>query len=282
MTFVSARRGALALGLLAGLAVLPAVAADKDPVVAVVNGTEIRASAVAAYQRTLPPQLAMQAPFEQLLEIVVNNQLVFEQAKKEKLLDDPEVKEALRQFERQLAVKAWMNKKLRTEVTDASLQKAYDEALKDFKPQAEVHARHVLTETEDEAKAVIADLAKGGDFADIAKAKSKDPSARQNGGDLGYFTKDEMVPEFANAAFEMKAGEVSRQPVKSQFGWHVIKVEDKRMSSPPTFEQAKPVLRERVAEETAERIIADIRAKAKVKRFNADGSPLAEDGKKKN
>ena len=108
MKMFSARRGALALGLVAGLAVLPAAAAEKagkDPVVAVVNGAEIRASEVAAYQRALPPQMAMQYPFEELLEVVVNNHLIYAQAKKDKVLDDPELKETLKQFERQLAVK---------------------------------------------------------------------------------------------------------------------------------------------------------------------------------
>ncbi|MEW5727297.1 MAG: peptidylprolyl isomerase [Pseudomonadota bacterium] len=272
MKMFSARHGALALGLVAGLAVLPAIAADKDPVVAVVNGTEIRASAVAAYQRALPPQMAMQYPFEDLLDVVVTNQLIFEQAKKDKTLDDPELKETLKQFERQLAVKAWMNKKLRAEVTDEAVKKAYDEALKDYKPEPEVKASHILAGSEDEAKAIIAELNKGADFATLAKSKSKDPSAKQNGGDLGYFSKGEMVPEFSEAAFAMKPGEISKAPVKSQFGWHVIKVEDSRMSSPPTLEQARPMLREQVAEKTAERIVADMRSKAKIKMMNPDGS----------
>ncbi|MGE5548809.1 MAG: peptidylprolyl isomerase [Solirubrobacterales bacterium] len=276
MTFCFARKGALALGLAFGLAAVPALAADKDPVVATVNGTEIRASTVTAYQRTLPPQIAAQAPFEALLEVVINNQLVYEAAKKDNVLADPEVKQALKQQEQQLAVQAYIMKKRRAEITDATLQKAYDEALKDYKPAEEVHARHVLLETEDQAKAVIAELNKGGDFTEIAKAKSKDPSAKQNGGDLGYFAKDEMVPQFAEAAFAMTPGEISKTPVKTQFGWHVIKVEDKRMSTAPTFEQAKPALKAKLAEDVAEKVVTDLRSKAKVKKFNADGTPVAE------
>lgn len=280
MNFPSARLGAFAL-IVATLAGQPVFAADpsaagKDPVVAVVNGTEIRASAVTAYQRTLPPQIAAQAPFQALLEIVVNNQLVAEHAKKDKTANDPEVKAALKQFEQQMVVKTWMNKKLREEITDAVVNKAYAEALAEFKPAEEVHARHILSATEAEAKAVIAELSKGADFAATAQAKSTDPSARQNGGDLGFFAKNEMVPEFASAAFAMKAGEVSTNPVKSQFGWHVIKVEAKRISEAPTLEQAFPLLREQLAEKAAERIISDVRAKAKVKKFAQDGSPIAE------
>jgi peptidyl-prolyl cis-trans isomerase C len=280
MNIISVRRAALAMGIAAPLlalgATLPAIAADKDPVVAVVNGNEVRASALVAYQRSLPPQMAAQVPYEALLDSLINNTLVYEQGKKDGLDKDADVKRALKDIEQQLVVKAWMGKKLKAEITDAAVKQGYDRFLAEFKPAEEVRARHILTESEDTAKAVIAELKKGGDFTELAKTKSKDPTAKQNGGDLGYFTKDEMVPQFAEAAFAMKAGELSQTPVKSQFGWHVIKVEDRRMSSPPSFEQAQPALREKLAEETAERLVHDIRAKAKVKRFDLEGKPLAD------
>ena len=106
------------------------------------------------------------------------------------------------------------------------MHKVYDEAIGQMKSEPEVRARHILVETEDEAKAVLAELKKGADFAELAKAKSKDPGSA-DGGDLGYFTKDQMVPEFSEVAFKLDKGQLS-EPVKSQFGWHVIKVEDKR------------------------------------------------------
>lgn len=272
MTLSFARLGALAIGLAAGLSA-PAFAAD-DKVVAEVNGTKLHASTLSAYQRTLPPQIAAQAPYGALLDMVVNNHLIFEQAKKEGADKDAEVKAALKQIEQQLTVKSWMNKKLQAAVTEDAIKRSYDKYLADFKPVEEVRARHVLTESEDQAKAVIAELNKGADFTEIAKTKSKDPSAKQNGGDLGYFTKDEMVTQFADAAFAMKPGELSPDPVKSQFGYHVIKVEDRRMASPPTLEQAQPVLREKLAEETAQKLVADIRGKAKVKLFDPEGKPM--------
>lgn len=266
-----ARLPALALGLALAF---PAVAEPaKDPVVAVVNGTEIHLSQVAEFQRTLPPQLG-QAPYEALLDTLVNNQLVYEQARREKVENDPEVKAALKQIEQKVLRQAWMNKRLKADVTEDAIRKAYDKFLREFQPQEEVRARHVLLETEDQAKAVIAELAKGGDFAEVAKAKSKDPSAQQNGGDLGYFTKGEMVPQFSEAAFAMKPGELSSKPVKSQFGFHVIKVEDKRAAQPPTLEQARGPIREQLAEASAEKLVTDLRAKAKVKRFGPDGQPL--------
>lgn len=275
MTIFSARRAALLVGLATALAT-PALAADKDPVVAVVNGSEVHASSLVGYQRSLPPQMAAQVPYEALLDSLINNTLVFEQGKKDGMDKDPDVKRALKDIEQQLVVKAWMAKKLRAEVTDAAIKQGYDKFLAEFKPVEEVRARHILVDNEDAAKAIIADLKKGADFTELAKTKSKDPSAKQNAGDLGYFTKDEMVPQFAEAAFAMKPGELSSAPVKSQFGWHIIKVEDRRMASPPTFEQAQPVIREKLAEETAERLVNDMRAKAKIKRFDMEGKPLPE------
>jgi peptidyl-prolyl cis-trans isomerase C len=274
-----ARRPALVLGLLAGFASLPAVAADtvKDPVVAVVNGTELHMSQLVDLSRTLPPQMG-QPPYEALVDIIVNNQLVFEAAKRDKLENDSEVKAALKQIEQKLMRQAWINRKLRAEVTEDAVKRQYDKSLADYQPQEEVHARHVLVETEEQANAVVAELKKGADFAEVAKAKSKDPSARQNGGDLGYFAKGEMVPEFSTAAFAMKAGELAPSPVKTQFGWHVIKVDDKRMSSAPSLEQARPMLREQMAEQAAEKVVGDLRAKAKIKRFAPDGQPLPEPG----
>ena len=118
------------------------------------------------------------------------------------------------------------------------MKKVYAEATKEMGDEKEVHARHILVEKEDEAKAILADLKKGGDFAAIAKEKSKDPGSKENGGDLGYFTKDQMVPEFAEVAFKLDKGQLS-DPVKTQFGWHVLKVEDKRNRPIPEFDKVK-------------------------------------------
>ena len=121
--------------------------------------------------------------------------------------------------------------------TDNAMKKVYEDASKQISGEQEVHARHILVETEDEAKAIKADLDKGADFAELAKKKSKDPGA-SDGGDLGFFTKEQMVPEFSAVAFKLGKGELS-EPVKTQFGWHIIKVEDKRTKPTPTFDQVK-------------------------------------------
>ncbi len=275
MKILAVRRGVLALGLLAGLAITPALAAEKDPVVAVVNGSDIHLSEVVEFQRNLPPQVA-QAPFPAILEVLINNRLITDAARKEGLQRDPEVKREVKLAEEGAMRRAWLTKKVRSDITDEALKAQYDQLVATFKPEEEVRARHILVSTEDEAKQVISDLKSGANFEDVAKAKSKDPSAQKNGGDLGFFTKSEMVPAFADAAFALQPGEVSPEPVKTQFGWHIIKVEERRKTTPPTFEQAKPVLREQMSEKIAQQMVGELRAKAKIKVFNPDGSPAAE------
>lgn len=268
MTMPFARRPLLALSLAAGLAAAPAFAADT--VVANVNGSDVKMSQLAEYGRQMGPQ----APYEAVLEVAINNQLVFEEAKKEKLENDPDVKAAMERVKVQLLAQALMQKKVKGAVTDAAVKARYDQAVQSFKPQEEVHARHILVETEDAAKAVIADLNRGTDFAEEAKVKSTDKGSAVQGGDLGYFVKGAMVPEFAEAAFAMRPGEISKTPVKTQFGYHVIKVEDKRMGSIPPYDQAKPMIARQIAEEIQTKLVEDLRAKAKIKRFKPDGTPL--------
>ena len=130
----------------------------------------------------------------------------------------------------------------------------------------EVHARHILVETEDEAKAIKAELEKGADFAELAKKKSKDPGA-SDGGDLGFFTKEQMVPEFSTVAFALEPGKIS-DPVKSQFGWHVIKVEEKRARKAPDFDQVKSQIETYVTRKAQADYVAKLREAAKVERMD--------------
>ncbi|TAN69654.1 MAG: parvulin peptidyl-prolyl isomerase, partial [Magnetospirillum sp.] len=242
-----ARGSVLALGLAAGFAASSALAADqKNTVVAVVNGSEVHISQLADFARQLPREMG-QPPYEALLEIVINNQLVYDAAKKEKVDADPDIKAALKKVEMQLMAQSYMQKKVRPAVTEEAIKARYDQAVKEFVPAEEVRARHILVETEEAARSVIAELGRGADFAELAKTRSKDPGAA-NGGDLGYFVQKAMVPEFADAAFAMRPGEVSKAPVKSQFGYHVIKVEDKRMAVIPPYEQAKPAIAQQIAD----------------------------------
>jgi peptidyl-prolyl cis-trans isomerase C len=153
-------------------------------------------------------------------------------------------------------------------VTDEAMKKVYDEAIKQMANEEEVSARHILVETEDEAKKILADLKKGADFLAIAKEKSKDPGSKENGGDLGFFGKEQMVPEFANAAFKLDKGQLS-DPVKSQFGWHIIRVDDKRKKQPPEFDKVKDQIQTFVQRRAQAEMITKLRESAKIERLDA-------------
>jgi peptidyl-prolyl cis-trans isomerase C len=273
-------RSPRALVLVAALSsfALPVLAAGEDPVVAVVNGKEIHRSALLEAQASIPQ--ARGAPldkiYDQLLEQVIASELVLAEAKKAKIENDPKVKEAFVEAQNSIMRRAWLAKKVDADVTEAQVKAKYDELLKTAQPEEQVHARHILVDSEDAAKAVLADLKSGVSFEDEAKAKSKDPSGKTNGGDLGYITKGETVPEFSEAAFKLKPGEITQVPVKSQFGWHIIKVEDRRMAPPPSFDEAKNQVRQQMEQQDVMTVIAALKKTATVKRFKIDGTP--EDG----
>jgi peptidyl-prolyl cis-trans isomerase C len=166
----------------------------------------------------------------------------------------------------------YVDKMIQKGMSDAKLKAKYDKLIKDAPPREEINARHILLANEADAKAVIEQLKKGGDFAALAGEKSTDPAGKSSGGDLGWFTKEQMVPEFATAAFKLKKGEITETPVKTQFGWHVIKLEDRRTAKPPTFEQVKPQLADEVARDLIGEKMKELRTAAKIEVFNADGS----------
>jgi len=197
--------------------------------------------------------------------------LVAKAAEAKKVADTNEFKQKLAYARTKLLMESYLQSEAKAAVTDAELHKVYDEAVGQMKSEPEVHARHILVETEDEAKALVAELKKGGDFAELAKAKSKDPGA-SDGGDLGWFTKDQMVPEFSEVAFKLDKGQLS-DPVKSQFGWHVIKVEDKRMRQPPEFEKVRDQLENFVVRRQQSAVITKLRAEGKIERIGAPATP---------
>lgn len=277
--FARPLRIAVMTAALSAAAVLPSLAEDAktgDPVVAVVNGREIhRSTLIDAYQHSRLNQAPMEAVYDQLLSYVIAGQLLLTEARKENLADDPKVKEAVKDAENNILEQTYLSRKIDAAITDDKIKAQYDEMVKNAPPKEEVHARHILVDSEDAAKQVIADLKAGAKFEDEAKAKSKDPSAAQNGGDLGFFSKDEMVPEFADAAFKMKVGEISETPVKSQFGWHVIQVIERRTAPPPTLDQARENIVAELRNQEAQTVIENLQKSADIKRFNLDGSPMA-------
>jgi len=223
------------------MALFAGTARAEDKVLAKVNGSEIRQSDVAMAEEELGPSLAQMDPAakdENVLSFLIDMKVVAKAAEDEKIADNDEFKKRLAFARNRLLMDSLLANKGKAATNDEAMKKVYEEASKQITGEQEVRARHILVETEDEAKAVKAELDKGADFAELAKKKSKDPGA-SDGGDLGFFTKDQMVPEFSAVAFALEPGKVS-DPVKTQFGWHVIKVEEKRNRQAPDFAQVKP------------------------------------------
>jgi len=214
--------GCLAVVLLVGL---PLRAQDANPVLAKVNGSEIRQSDVTLAEEELGPSLAQMdaaTKKENVLAFLIDMRIVAKAAEDKKIENGEDFKKRLAFTRNRLLMDSLLASEGKAATTDEAMKKVYEDAAKQITGEQEVHARHILIETEDEAKAVAEELKKGADFAELAKKKSKDPGA-SDGGDLGFFTKDQMVPEFSNVAFALEPGKIS-DPVKSQFGWHIIKV----------------------------------------------------------
>ena len=246
-----------------------AFAADEDPVVARVNGIDIRQSDLAFAEEeiggnmpSIPPDQKRDYLINYLVDVVVLSQA----AEKQKLSERADVKHRLVFDRNRLLMESLLQDAGKAALSDDAERKVYDEAIKQVKNEEEVHARHILVPTEDEAKAILAQLKGGADFAALAKEKSKDPGAAE-GGDLGYFTKEQMVPEFAEVAFKLDKGQLS-DPVKTQFGWHIIKVEDKRIRPTPTFEQVKPQIENYVAHRAQAEMVENLRKSATVERLD--------------
>jgi peptidyl-prolyl cis-trans isomerase C len=268
-----ARRGwlcGLAAAVLVQLAfAAPLRAADGDPVIARVNGTEIRASDLAIAEEDVGSNLPMtgEARRDYLTKYLSDMVLVAQAAETKKVQDREDFKRRLAYSRDKLLMEMMLQQEGKASISEGALHQLYDEATKQMAGEKEVHASHILVDTEDEAKAILAELKKGGDFAAIAKQKSKDPGAA-NGGDLGYFTSDQMVPEFAQAAFKLEAGQLS-DPVKTQFGWHIIKVEEKRDRPIPQFDKVRDQLETFLARRTQADLINKLRAQASIEKVEA-------------
>jgi peptidyl-prolyl cis-trans isomerase C len=248
-----------------------------DPVVAKVNGQEIRLSDVKDAAQALPANLhnmPTQTLYPMLLEQLIDGRALVAEARKTGLDKDPTVQRQVTEAADRALQTAVLSKEVGPTVTEEAIRARYDHDVAGKPGEEEVHAKHILVDSEAEAKKIIADLKGGADFAALAKQYSKDPSGAQQGGDLGFFKKDEMVPEFATAAFALQPGQVSQTPVHSQFGWHVILLVERRNAEPPSFEKARDELRQKMIQEGVQKVVAKARASASVEKFNLDGSPV--------
>jgi peptidyl-prolyl cis-trans isomerase C len=246
----------------------PATLYDASTVLATVNGTEITLGLLHHVFLQLPPQY-QQLPGDTLtpalLEQIVNQILLAQAGEKEGLAEKVGTKLAIENGRRDELAGAYVRSFLTTAVTEEAMKKSYDEKVAAMAPQQEAHAAHILVETEELAKEIIAKLKAGEDFAALAKANSKDPGSA-DGGDLGWFVKGQMVPEFETAVFAMAAGAVTETPVRTQFGFHVIKVLEFREKAKPTFEEMREAIGGEMTEAAIKGRIEALRAEAKIDR----------------
>jgi len=263
---------ALGVVALAAFLVAPAAAAmaqGSDAVVARVNGVDIRQSDLALAEDEIGanmPQMSPDQKRDYLVTYLCDVILLAQDAEKRKIADRNDVKHRIQLAHDKVLMDALLEDVGHTAMTDEAMHKVYDEAVKQMPAEEEVHARHILVATEDEAKAIEAQLKKGADFAALAKEKSKDPGAA-DGGDLGYFTKEQMVPEFADAAFKLDKGQIS-DPVKTQFGWHIIQIEDKRIKPTPTFDEVRGQIETYVAHKAQAELVENLRKSATIERLD--------------
>lgn len=264
---------------------LEEVAADEivpeiipgDPVVAKIGDKEIKRSDVMEYIRTFPPQI-QQVPVQQLfpmaLDQLVNERLVRVYAAKANLDNDPDVKKRLKEAKDEIVATAFLKKEIESNITDEQLQAAYDEHIAGLEEVEEAKALHILVEDKSKAHDLIQKLEKGEDFAELAAEHSIDKGSAANGGDIGYFTREEVVPEFAEVAFTLEEGKHSFEPVKTQFGYHVVKLLEKRTRPVPTLEDLKPQLDGQLRQKSMAGLFKNWREKSSVAIFDINGEAI--------
>ena len=258
-------RTSLAILMMTTLA-LPARAQDADTIIATVNGSEITLGQMAAMKMGLPPDMAgmpAQELWDLMLDQMIRQTAMAEVGEASMTARD---KAALVIDRRAYLAGAALERAAEFEPTDAEIQAAYEKAFPTDKPVTEYDADHILLETEEAAKAVIEEIAKGTDFAKLAEERSIDTASGLNGGDLGWFSTDRMVKEFGDAVAGMEKGATSTAPVKSQFGWHVIKLNDSRVQQPPALADIREALVQQIRREKVEAEIERVTAEAKVEK----------------
>ncbi len=248
---------------------------EKNPVLATVNGEEIHRSDVDLARSMLPERyqgVPLEIIYSSLVDQVIDSKLVEEMGRKEGLESDPVVVERIKEAAARIIQQAFLTRYVSERLTEEALRAYYDELVGDEKARKQVRARHILVETEGEALELIDELESGADFEELAREKSIAPEGAK-GGDLGYFSLDQMVPEFAVAAFTTPPGEMTPMPVQTSYGWHVIKVEDSRLLDPPEYEDILSDLESGLSKKIMGDLVAAQRRQAEIVFFNLDGLP---------
>ena len=257
-----------------------AATAQPNPLIATVNGDQIHLADISAWIDThVQPEQRSQIPQEKLfaaaLDNLISGKALQVMARKQGLDKDPAIAKQMQDRANEVLQNALLLKTVRPMVNEETIKAAYDKDFANKPGEEEVHARHILVDSEAKAKDIIAQLKAGAKFEDLAK-KFGDPkdAATQNGGDLGFFKKGDMLPEFSDAAFALKKGEYTQTPVHSKYGWHVIQVLDTRMSSPPTYEAVHDQLGQSLLRQDAMQLAAKARESVKIVQYGPDGKPL--------
>ena len=250
-------------------------AAVADPVVARVGTDEIRASELADAAKALPEELRSMPPtalYPMLLDQLVDRHVVVIAAKKEGLDRDPAVQRMVARATDSALQNALLTREIAPTLTEEAIKARYERDIAGKPGEPEIHARHILVADEETAKKVTAELNGGADFAELAKKYSTDPGA-QSGGDLGFFKKGDMLPEFSDVAFALKPGETTQTPVKTRFGYHVIQVQEVRTAPPPSLDQVRDEVRQSLIQEGVTRVLTAAKTGLSIEKFNVDGSP---------
>lgn len=248
----------------------------SDPVVAVVEGHLIYLSDIGRAIPTLPENLRG-LPFDTLypvlLERVIDHQSLVALARRKHIDEEPAVQRDIAAAADRIIEGALLSREAVPKVTEAAIAQRYRERFAGKPATEETHARHILVSTEEEAKKIIDELNKGADFATLAKERSKDPDG-QNGGDLGFFRRDQVWPGFADVAFSLEPGKVSQTAIHNEFGWHVIKVEERRIVAPPAYSEVHDQLRDSLMQEAVQKVVDEARKEVTIREFNLDGTPM--------
>ena len=237
-----------------------------DIVVATVDKEKIYLEEVMRLVEQLPKEFKdkpLETYFSDIINDIIDTKLAAKIAKSENLMLEPKIANNMEIASNRVLAEAWISKKIKEKITEKEIKSAYDTFIADKKSREEISVKHILVKEEKEAINIINELENGADFSDLAREKSIGPSG-PSGGDLGYFTKGEMVPAFENAAFSLEIGTFTSKPVQTQFGWHVIILQDKRFAKPPKFAEVEIQIRQNLINQNLALIFEKLRSKAKI------------------
>lgn len=254
----------------------PPASATPNPIVASVDGRPIHLSDLGTALQALPENLRA-LPFDTLYPVLVDrlvdHQALVIQAKHAGLEDDPAVRKDIQAATDRILEGAYLARKAAPKVTEEALRALYQQKYANRPATEEVRARHILVPTEAQARQVLDELRRGADFATLAEKISTDPDGKK-GGDLGFFRREQVWPAFADVAFSLQPGQIAANPIRNEYGWHVVKVEERRQVAPPTFAEAEPALRQELLAQAVQQAVNDARKQVIIRRFNLDGSEL--------